>query len=97
MRTSSLLPLLAAATAASAQSAPVVQGNPVGAQYLAELPNKTTTTVRGSVQIQSAADGKGVDVSVAISGLPKGSGPFSECFSLLPSSLTCSYPQEQTS
>ena len=82
MRTQSILSVLAVATAVAAQtqSAPVVAQNPVGAQYIAELPDKKTTTLRGSVQIQSSSDGKGVDVSVAVSALPAEGGPFSEYY-----------------
>jgi hypothetical protein len=78
MRTQSMLSVLAVATAATAQTqpAPVVANNPVGAQYLAVLPD--STTLRGSVQIQSCSTGMGVDVSVAVSGLPAEGGPFSE-------------------
>ncbi|KAF2691000.1 Cu,Zn superoxide dismutase-like protein [Lentithecium fluviatile CBS 122367] len=78
MRTQSILSVLAVATAATAQTlpAPVIESNPVGAQYLAVLPDKSTTTLRGSLQIQSSADGKGVDISVAVSGLPAEGGPF---------------------
>ena len=80
MRSSTVFSLLAAAAAAGAQStpAPVVNSNPAGAVYVAELPDKNSTTVRGSVQIGSAPDGKGVQVSVSISGLPEEGGPFSK-------------------
>jgi hypothetical protein len=83
MRTQSIISVLAVATAATAQTqpAPVVANNPVGAQYLAVLPDKASTTLRGSVQIQSSADGKGVDVSVSVSGLPAEGGPFSKYIS----------------
>ncbi|KAF1953333.1 Cu,Zn superoxide dismutase-like protein [Byssothecium circinans] len=78
MRSFTILSVLAAATAASAQttSAPIIAENPAGAIFVAELPDKKTTTVRGSIQIGSAVDGKGVEVSLSINGLPKEGGPF---------------------
>lgn len=82
----SLLSLVAAAAAASAQStdAPVVQGNPVGAQYLATLPIKAGSSLGGSVQAESAPDGKGVLFSISLSGLPTEGGPFCKCSLHLP-------------
>jgi hypothetical protein len=79
MLAQSIISVLAVATVATAQTqpAPVIAKNPVGAQYLAVLPDKASTTLRGSVQIQSSSDGKGVDVSVAVSALPESGGPFS--------------------
>jgi hypothetical protein len=71
--------LLAAATVATAQTdAPVVSTNPVGAIYVATLPNQEKYTVRGSITGTSANDGKGVNFQVAISGLPNEGGPFSK-------------------
>lgn len=80
MRTQ-ILSLIAAASAVTAQSpsvvpAPVISGNPVGASYVATLPEQTKNNVRGSVAAVSAEDGVGVKFTVAISGLPAEGGPF---------------------
>ncbi|KAF2639822.1 cu-Zn superoxide dismutase [Massarina eburnea CBS 473.64] len=76
MRSFTIFSLLATAVGVQSASAPVVQGNTVGATFVAELPDKKTTTLRGSVEIASATDGKGVKVAVSLSGLPKEGGPF---------------------
>jgi hypothetical protein len=68
----------AATVVAQVQDAPVVTSNPIGAQYVAELPNKASTAVRGSVVGKTAPSGKGVQFQVAISGLPAEGGPFSK-------------------
>ena len=80
MRTS-IISLIAAASAVTAQSstvvpAPVVSGNPKGASYIATLPEQKKYTVRGSVAAVSAEDGNGVKFTVSISGLPAEGGPF---------------------
>ena len=77
---SSILSLFAAASLALAQTepAPVVANNPSGASFVAKLPTKEGSTLQGSVTAVSGTDGKGVLVSVAISGLPTEGGPFSE-------------------
>lgn len=80
MRTSTFA-ILAAATAVSAQSstvtpAPVVTGNPAGAQYVATLPVKAGSSIRGSVLGQTGPNGVGVKFSVSFSGLPETGGPF---------------------
>lgn len=62
----------------SAQDAPKVTDSPVGASYVATLPNKEGNTVRGSITGLSSPDGKGVHFSGAFSGLPEGAGPFSK-------------------
>ncbi|KAF2131736.1 Cu,Zn superoxide dismutase-like protein [Dothidotthia symphoricarpi CBS 119687] len=77
-----LLSVLAAASAAvSAQSstivpAPVVTGNHMGPKYIATLPEKEGSTVRGSIAAMPATDGTGVKFDVSISGLPAEGGPF---------------------
>jgi hypothetical protein len=77
---SSILSLFAAASLALAQtqSAPVVANNPGGASFVAKLPTKEGSALQGSVSAVSGNDGKGVLLSVAISGLPKEGGPFSK-------------------
>ncbi|KAF2833331.1 Cu,Zn superoxide dismutase-like protein [Ophiobolus disseminans] len=80
MRTS-VLSLLAAASIVSAQSsvitpAPKVTGNPAGASYVATLPVKEGSPLRGSIQAVTAPDGVGVKFSVSFSGLPSSGGPF---------------------
>ncbi|KAF2463182.1 Cu,Zn superoxide dismutase-like protein [Lindgomyces ingoldianus] len=83
MLLSILIAVLGAAAIASAQSAtpsaanaPEVTGNPIGASYLAVLPEKAGSTVRGSISASSSPDGKGVLFQVALSGLPTEGGPF---------------------
>lgn len=80
MRTS-VLTLLAAASAVSAQSstitpAPKVSGNPAGASYVAVLPEKAGSSLSGSIQAVTGPDGVGVKFTVSISGLPDYGGPF---------------------
>ena len=74
----SVISLLAAATAVSAQSsnAPVVANNPIGAKYVATLPQKAGSPLAGSIEGATAADGKGVKFTVHFSGLPATGGPF---------------------
>ncbi|KAH4075615.1 hypothetical protein HBH92_040550 [Parastagonospora nodorum] len=77
MRTS-VFTLLAAASAVSAQTgpAPQVAGNPAGASYVATLPVKEGSPLRGAITAVSAPDGVGVLFSVSFSGLPATGGPF---------------------
>jgi hypothetical protein len=76
----SVLTLIAAASAVSAQSstvpAPQITDSPAGASYVATLPIKEGNPIRGSVAAVSAPDGKGVKFSVSFSGLPATGGPF---------------------
>ncbi|KAF2866800.1 superoxide dismutase [Massariosphaeria phaeospora] len=82
MRVQLLFSVLAAATAANAQSssvvtfAPAVTDSPVGASYEVTLPNKGNWKVDGNIKAVSAPDGKGVKFEVSISGLPAEGGPF---------------------
>ncbi|KAF2034927.1 Cu,Zn superoxide dismutase-like protein, partial [Setomelanomma holmii] len=69
------------ASAVSAQSstvipAPKVTGNPAGASYVATLPIKEGSPIRGSISAVTAPDGVGVKFSVSFSGLPATGGPF---------------------
>ncbi|KAF1939545.1 Cu,Zn superoxide dismutase-like protein [Clathrospora elynae] len=78
---SSIVSILAAATAVVAQSstgnpAPRVANNPIGAQYVATLPLKADNPLVGSIQGSTAADGKGVKFDVSFAGLPETGGPF---------------------
>jgi hypothetical protein len=80
MRTS-VLALLAAASAVSAQSstvvpAPLVTDSPAGASYVATLPIKEGNPIRGSIVAVSAPKGDGVKFSVSFAGLPATGGPF---------------------
>ena len=72
--------LLAAATLATSQStdAPVVTNNPIGASYIAKLPSKEGSALQGTLVATSSPDGKGINLAVSFSGLPKEGGPFSE-------------------
>jgi hypothetical protein len=77
----SIISLLAAATAVTAQSstvtpAPEVTGNPIGAKYIGTLPKKAGSALAGSIEGSTAADGKGVKFAVSFSGLPETGGPF---------------------
>jgi hypothetical protein len=72
------------ATGEPSNEAPVVENNPLGTQYIAMLPNRTDTTVRGAVAVNTNSNGTGGNVQVSISGLPATGGPFSEYF-LFPS------------
>jgi hypothetical protein len=77
----SVISVLAAATAVAAQSstvipAPVVTGNPMGAKYVGTLPPKEGSTLTGSIEGTTGADGKGVKFSVSFAGLPETGGPF---------------------
>lgn len=82
-----LLTLSALLATTSAQSATIpvtgilgnaseTQGDPDSAQYIATFPDSDVSTIRGTVVFDSAVDGNGVSVSVAISGLPSSGGPF---------------------
>lgn len=78
----SIVAVAAAATAVSAQSsainpAPQVTNNPQGVSYIAVLP-ENKGTLRGSVIGRPAKDGKGVEFTVSVSGLPAEGGPFSK-------------------
>jgi hypothetical protein len=80
MRTS-VFSLLAAASMVSAQSstvipAPVETSSPAGASYLATLPVKEGSPLRGAISAVSAPNGAGVKFSVSFSGLPATGGPF---------------------
>lgn len=81
MRTS-VISLLAAASIASAQSssaitpAPKVTGNPVAASYVAELPAKANSPLKGHIKAVTADDGVGVKFTVHFEGLPTVGGPF---------------------
>ncbi|KAF1831869.1 hypothetical protein BDW02DRAFT_30529 [Decorospora gaudefroyi] len=77
----SVISLLAAASAVSAQSstvtpAPQVTSNPAGAKYVAMLPEKEGSALSGSIEGTTGADGKGVKFAVSFSGLPEMGGPF---------------------
>jgi hypothetical protein len=58
--------------------ASAVDNNPIGTQYFAMLPNRTDTTVRGAVAVNTNSNGTGANVQVSISGLPAEGGPFSK-------------------
>jgi hypothetical protein len=77
----SIITVLAAATAVTAQSstttpAPQVTSNPAGAKYVGTLPQKSGSALAGSIEGSTAADGKGVKLAVSFSGLPETGGPF---------------------
>lgn len=71
--------LLASLSAtALASDAQVVSGNPIGAQYMAKLPDRNDTTVRGTIVINTNSNGTGANVQVSFSGFPDVGGPFSD-------------------
>lgn len=72
---------------ALAAHAVVVSGNPIGAQYLAKLPDRNDTTVRGAVVVNTNSNGTGADVQVSISGLPNDGGPFSDYAPAVPQTI----------
>lgn len=79
----SFMSLLAAASMVAAQTstmsftpAPQVTDEPVGAKYIAMLPNKTGSALSGSIEGTTSTDGKGVQFDVSFSGLPATGGPF---------------------
>ncbi|ENI08578.1 hypothetical protein COCC4DRAFT_57317 [Bipolaris maydis ATCC 48331] len=74
----SVISILAAASAVTAQStnAPVVTDNPIGATYVATLPQKAGSSLSGTIEGTTGADGKGVKFSVHFAGLPATGGPF---------------------
>ena len=63
-------------TTGSLGDAQTVEDNPIGAVYVAELPDSSTNTVRGSVVAQAQPDGKGVLFQVSVSNMPSSGGPF---------------------
>ncbi|KAK0254677.1 Cell surface superoxide dismutase [Cu-Zn] 4 [Friedmanniomyces endolithicus] len=79
MRSSSLalglLATLLPTTLSQSTPAPIVTGNPRGAQYIATLPNNASLP-NGTFIISSTSDGNGVYVQVNVSNLPASGGPF---------------------
>ncbi|TKA75766.1 hypothetical protein B0A55_04315 [Friedmanniomyces simplex] len=79
MRSSKLaigvLATLLPTTFCQSTSAPIVTGNPPGAQYIATLPNNASLP-NGNIVISSAPDGDGVNVQVSVANLPSSGGPF---------------------
>ena len=72
------MPLLALASAQTGKlgDALAVENNPAGASYIASLPEKAGTSLRGYVLATSGANGKGVNFAVNLVGLPSEGGPF---------------------
>ena len=59
--------------------AEVIRNNPIGATWVATLPDREDTTLRGTVRASSADDGVGVNFDLDITGLPvesSGGEPF---------------------
>lgn len=78
MRSFALVLGLFALSFAFAEDAPVVEDNPIGMQYIAILPDKSDSAIRGAVAVNSNANGTGANVQISISGLPDKGGPFSQ-------------------
>ncbi|KAL1585257.1 hypothetical protein WHR41_05876 [Cladosporium halotolerans] len=76
MRSFALVLGLSALSFAFAEDAPVVEDNPIGMQYIAILPDKSDSAIRGAVAVNSNANGTGANVQISISGLPDKGGPF---------------------
>ncbi|KAI9664427.1 MAG: hypothetical protein M1829_005820 [Trizodia sp. TS-e1964] len=68
--------LAAQATTGQLGDAAVVTTNPVGATYVAVLPKKLSTNLRGTVTASTYGNGTGVYFKVQVSGLPLAGGPF---------------------
>lgn len=59
--------------------AAIVENNPAGVSYVATLPERNTTDIRGSVVATSNSNGTGVNFQISLSGLPDPTlGPFSK-------------------
>lgn len=57
--------------------AQIVEDNPAGVSYVATLPERENTDIRGSVIGTSNANGTGVNFQISLTGLPDASlGPF---------------------
>jgi hypothetical protein len=69
---------LVAAQTGKLGDAAVVSDNPVGAVYVATLPEKPNSTVRGSISASANHDGVGVTFNVDFWGFPQAGGPFSQ-------------------
>ncbi|KAF2093042.1 Cu,Zn superoxide dismutase-like protein, partial [Rhizodiscina lignyota] len=71
---------LAAATIATAanqnHTASIANDNPAGAAYMARLPDRPDTTIRGNITAVTDPDGNGVLFAVDLEGLPMEGGPF---------------------
>lgn len=52
------------------------KNQPEGAAYVAMLPNRPDTTIRGNITAVTSPDGKGVVFSLDMTGLPLEGGPF---------------------
>ncbi|OJD38707.1 superoxide dismutase [Diplodia corticola] len=81
MRCATLVLAAAGAVAAAGVTgklgdAAVVTNNPAGAVYVATLPNRDDTPVRGSITASSVGGGQGVRFQLSISGLPVDDGPY---------------------
>ncbi|KAF1960401.1 hypothetical protein CC80DRAFT_489564 [Byssothecium circinans] len=77
--TATILTLLTTLTLTNATPAEpkLAAENPPNAILTAELPDTKTSTIRGTVTLQTAAkDSVGVDGTVTLKGLPKEGGPF---------------------
>jgi hypothetical protein len=77
----SIVTFLAAASVVSAQSstipAPQITDSPSGpGGYIATLPEKAGSNLRGYIAAASAIDGKGVKFFVSFTGIPATGGPF---------------------
>lgn len=76
-----VISLLAAASVANAQystiiPAPAVTAQPSDVRYVAVLPEKAGSTLRGSISAVAGKDGTGVHFSVEFDGVPTENGPF---------------------
>jgi hypothetical protein len=65
-----------AATGAWATDAPEVTDNPVGKQYLAEMPASGNQAVIAEFSVRSLPDGSAVAFTININGAELGPGPF---------------------
>ncbi|KAK0896561.1 Cell surface superoxide dismutase [Cu-Zn] 4 [Friedmanniomyces endolithicus] len=70
-----LLATLLPTTLSQSTPAPIVTGNPAGAQYIATLPTNASLP-NGTFVLTTASDGNGVYVQVNVANLPPSGGPF---------------------
>ncbi|MCJ1334228.1 hypothetical protein MMC10_010935 [Thelotrema lepadinum] len=62
--------------AAAVPDAPLSQNNPLGATYMATLPNSSFTTIRGTISGSTNTNGTGVDFTVSFDSIPATGGPY---------------------
>lgn len=67
---SKVVAVAALLSVATAGDAPVVQNNPVGTTYTAQLPNTGAKAITGAVIAAAAPNGKGTNFQISFYNLP---------------------------